>query len=474
MNFKKLFAKRSAFSARRGMTAVGLSALVVAIVIFLNLLVSQLPSNVLEADMTDQRLYEISDISKDYLKTLDQDIQFIILQASGSNDERLSKFIYSYAGLSDRISVVEMDPVVYPSVLDRYGAASDSLVVICEATGKSSVINFYGYGIDSMIAYEFSANAGTFVESSFDADGQITSAIDYVTGNVAYTVYAMTGHGETDLPDGVRSLIIKSNLGLQEDAVDILKQGLPADCDMLICYRPTMDLAADELQLLQEFLHGGGNLVLLTDVTDLENFNTLMREYGLEMQQGYVADPSRYYQQYASYYGYYCFYPRLSNKSDITRNLTSNAILIYPRAMKEATPARRTIDTMVFMATSEDAQLYTDETSYTTGFYALGAMASEQTDGGTAHLTVITAPMLIDEAITSGFSSMSNLSIFINAVTECFDGVNNITIEGKNLMVSYNTVPNTSYILWSIVFIALIPVAVLVTGLVVWLKRRRL
>jgi len=59
----------------------------------------------------------------------------------------------------------------------------------------------------------------------------------------------------------------------------------------------------------------------------------------MDLQPGYVADPDRYYEQYAAYYGYFCIYPRYSSQCGITNTLTNNAILLYPRGMVLTEPA---------------------------------------------------------------------------------------------------------------------------------------
>ena len=93
-------------------------------------------------------------------------------------------------------------------------------------------------------------------------------------------------------------------------------------------------------------------------------------------------------------------------------------------------------------------------------------------DSGSSVLTVITTPSLISEQITSQFTNLSNLNVFMNVVTADFEDVTNISIPAKSLEVTYNTFPNAG--VYGMVFIFLIPIVVLVTGLLVWTKRRKL
>ena len=55
-----------------------------------------------------------------------------------------------------------------------------------------------------------------------------------------------------------------------------------------------------------------------------------------------------------------------------------------------------------------------------------------------SRLTVYGSNMLIDEQITSSFSSLENLTLFTNSVTACLNNADNVSISPKSLeAVSY-------------------------------------
>jgi ABC-2 type transport system permease protein len=64
------------------------------------------------------------------------------------------------------------------------------------------------------------------------------------------------------------------------------------------------------------------------------------------------------------------------------------------------------------------------------------------------------------------------MNIFMNAVTANYPDVTNVSIPSKSLEVGYNTVTKGG--LWGVIFVLVIPALTLGTGLVIWLKRRRL
>ena len=57
-------------SSRRGAFSAGLTALVIAAVIVFNLLVAQLPESISKLDMSDNKIYTVTDTSIEYLAVL--------------------------------------------------------------------------------------------------------------------------------------------------------------------------------------------------------------------------------------------------------------------------------------------------------------------------------------------------------------------------------------------------------------------
>jgi ABC-2 type transport system permease protein len=77
--------------------------------------------------------------------------------------------------------------------LTEYNTSENTIVVSCEATGKTTTISFDKILVMDMSSY-YSGNASY---SEFDGDGQLTSAVNYVTSDASQTVYRTSGHGES-------------------------------------------------------------------------------------------------------------------------------------------------------------------------------------------------------------------------------------------------------------------------------------
>ena len=151
---------------------------------------------------------------------------------------------------------------------------------------------------------------------------------------------------------------------------------------MIVCYDPAYDLAADELNILTDYLAKGGKVLIVTEETALENFNKLMEIYGIQMQQGYLGDQMQYYNQYYNVYQYYCFTPNISTELDLTADINTDIMLVYAHGMLMGDPQRQTIINNRFMWTSSYGFLEGDEENLSS--YAVGIQAYEdveQADG---------------------------------------------------------------------------------------------
>jgi ABC-2 type transport system permease protein len=360
--------------------------------------------------------------------------------------------------------------VLNPAALETYEAEENTVVVSCAATNKTRTLQITGasgYNEALILLNPEAAYSGQYVPVAIDAEGQLTSAISYVTSEETHKLYYLEGHGESPLGSAASDAISKSNI--ETASLNLLKEGsIPSDCELIVSFNPANDLVSDELDMLETYLKTGGNVMLLLDNPDLPNYNTLLETYGLQMKDGYIGDYNNYYNKYFNNFGYFCIYPELSASDDVTASITEDAILIGSRGLLEITPLRRGATVSAFMTTSEQGFLDADENSE--GQYILGATSVEtfeDVDDTESRLTVIAAINLVSDQISTSFS---NIDIFMNAVNRNFGEVNNVVIPPKSLEVGTVTVSHP--VVWNVLFIGLIPLAFIGGGLAYWIRRR--
>ena len=88
--------------------SVGTVAAGMAIVVGLNAGMAMLPETWTSFDVTDQKLYSITDDTREYLDSLDQDVTIYVLSAKDDADDILKKTLTNYEEGSDHITVTYM------------------------------------------------------------------------------------------------------------------------------------------------------------------------------------------------------------------------------------------------------------------------------------------------------------------------------------------------------------------------------
>lgn len=442
---------------RKGSYSTVIMVVIIAIVIAANVMFSKLPTAARNIDVSSNNLYSIGDTTHSVLDGLKNDVEIVVIKDKESTDKRISTLLAKYADYSDHIKVTYKDPVLYPSVLTTYDTEENNIVIKCDATDKTTKVAFSDIIVTSTSYY------GSTYETSFDGEGQLTKAIDYVSNENNKLIYTISGHGESDLGKNISELISKSNFNVK--SVNLLvDNGIPDDCDMLICNQPTKDLADDELKLLREYMENGGKMtvVLADTTTKTPNFDALMADYGISKVNGYIADTERYYGQ-----NVYQIFPNYSS-GDITGKFGSEeyTLLFGSLGLKVEETDGVTVDE--FLTTSDKGAAVVGENDYTEGKYTLAAAATKDE----SRFTVFGSASIIDDEFTSYYTNLMDLQVFMNSITSNFDDVSNISIDSISLQTTYNTIANGSGI--GAIFIGIIPVALLILGFLRWFGRRKL
>lgn len=501
-------------TTRNGAYSAAAIVIVVVIAVVINLICGSLPATIKQLDISSNKIYEISDTSRKLLKSLEYDVDITVIAEEESMDDRLRTFLEKYTALSGRLTLETVDPVMHPSALSDYGAESDTIIVSCQETGLSAQIPISDILIES-ISYYYT---GTSSLSAFDGDGQLTAAINQVIGSEKKTVYCLSGHGESDLSDTATGLLTKA--GISTDSCSLLMDNeIPEDCDLLLVNGLASDMTEDEAALLDDYIKSGGNvLILLSEKSPTTgNAADLLAEYGIHLEDGYVADMERNYQG-----NYYYIFPNITAPGSLADGLNTQMVLMSNARGFTLDDSSEQLAIFSLLDTSSYGYMVTED-SQEQGVYSVAARVeytpetaddesdeggsvddesdssddsadsvddeddsaddtagsandagdadSSEADSVTGTLTVYGSASIIDEGLTSAFSGLDNNTLFMNSLTAAIGDMDNLSIEAKSLEIQYNTPQYGS--LFSVLIIFVVPLAVVVFGLVYWLKRRK-
>ena len=305
----KLFAKQSSSGDgrvfRSGVWSAAIAAAVIVLAVLVNLIVRAIPSRYTEFDLSEAGLYTLSESSRQVADDLTQDVTIYYLAQTGNEDQIISKLLDKYAAQSSHITWELKDPAVYPTFAAQYGAqdlTSGGLILVC---GEQSKV----LDAAELYDYDYSDYAATGAANvTFDGESRITSAIYQLTSGESRHVYYTTNHGEQALTSTLTDALESQNLTVS--ALDLLSQTIPEDCDLLVINDPAQDFSGagslvDELGQLRSYLSNGGRVLLLTDsYYSTPNLDAVMAEFGLTRTEGLVVegDTNHYLNGYPALY----------------------------------------------------------------------------------------------------------------------------------------------------------------------------
>ena len=196
-----------------------------------------------------------------------------------------------YESLSDHITVVKKNPDVYPTFAEQYTdetVKNNSLVVECGE--RSRFICYDDIYLSEPDMYSYSYN------TSFDGEGAITSAIDYVVNAEQPQLYRAGGpRRERSCPPPSSDQLEKANMELHDLSL-LTVDAIPEDAACLLIYAPTSDISEEERDMLADYVTGGGKLLVMAGPVDgasLDNLYSLLSEYGVTANEGIVIESDR-------------------------------------------------------------------------------------------------------------------------------------------------------------------------------------
>ena len=106
------------------------------------------------------------------------------------------------------------------------------------------------------------------------------------------------------------------------------------------------------------------------------------------------------------------------------------------------------------------------------GPFTLAAAISEEVENGTTQIVWIPSSYLFDSQLNNAVSG-ANYDLLLNSIGWLCDRESAISIHSKNMISENLLVPDSAVTLLSLVLVLLIPLALLITGIVITVKRRR-
>ncbi len=453
-----------------GAYSLAAAAILLAILIAVNVLAGALPASLTKFDISASKLYSITSNTKVVVNALEQDVTIYWIVQSGAEDDVIETLLDKYDSLSDHISVVKRNPDVYPTFAEQYTdetVLNNSLVVECGE--RSRYISYDGIYLQETDMYSYSYT------TSFDGEGAITSAIDYVVTEDLPQLYLVEGHGEQELPATFADQIEKENIETQSLSLLTVDE-IPEDADCVMIYEPSSDISAEEKELLASYTQNGGKLLVIAGPAQdgsLENLESLLADYGVETCEGIVVEGDRQYYTVQPY-----ILLAQMNSSDITDalieehyypNMPISQGLLVDESSESVTTLLTTSEAAFSKVAGYDLTTYEKEDGDIDGPFAL-AVSIDCGSGG--QMIWFSSAAFLDD-MYNALSSGSNSDLAMNSLSSLIGETEAMAIRSKSLNYNYLSISDSTASLLKTLMIGVFPLVYLGAGVWVIVNRRR-
>lgn len=472
--------KRNKKLLKHGTYSMAVTAVVIAIVVVLNLVVQEIPSKYREIDLSSQKLYTIGEQTEKILKNLKKDVTLYYIAQDGTESSDIKNLLEKYEEGSKHITVEQKDPAVSPKFASQYTSdniSNNSIIVVCG--DKSKVVDY-----SSM--YETSINYQTYSQevTGFDGEGQLTSAINYVVSDNMPVLYNLEGHDESSMSETMKETIEKANIEIK--FLNLLsEEAVPDDAECLFIFAPETDLTKEEADKIISYLENGGKALIVSNYTDedMPNFEAVLENYGVQPVDGIVLEGNT--DNYVSQNPYYLL-PNIES-GEITSELSSQSrYVLVPLAqgIKKADNIRDTLNISSILTTSDSAYSKTNLKDMDTmekeggdieGPFDLAVSITEKVgDDKETQIAYFASASIFNDSINSMVSGTNYELLSASLAWMCStDDSNQISIPSKSYDTTTLTVPTADINFWSIFVTGVLPVCILLIGFGIWMKRRK-
>jgi ABC-2 type transport system permease protein len=477
---KKFFRSRN---FKYGTNAVILVVSVVVIAILVNILVGMAD---LKLDLTPNKLFSLTDVTKNELKNLKRDVEIIGLFDDGkisSGDE--------YKQVTDLLSLYEkyphvkveyVDPDKNPGIirqLDPDGTMNlreSDFVVKSVVNGNEKKRKLEYYDLFAVQMDQYTLNTYT---TGSNAEQGFTGAIRYVTSENTPVVYFTEGHNENDVDSTYQ--VLKNQIERNNFIVKKLNllsaDKIPDDAGMVVVASPKNDITINEKDVLDEYLYNGGKAIFMFDSLasdpDLEQFNNLLSKYNIMINHDKVIenDETRHVPQDPA-----TLIVNIDSNSIIPRSYV--ALLSNSRSIGILKNVKEYVKTTTLMKTSENAvgqMINKSRGEDLKGPLDIG-VAVEYTGGMRASKIVVigNGTFISDDAVNFGDYFYNNVVFFLQSMNWMIDKKDEVIVPTKRYESNTLDITQMQADIMGGVLIVVFPLLILGTGLMVFLRRRHL
>lgn len=249
-------------------------------------------------DLTENHIGALSGATKDFLNTLDIDVNILLVfqQSTDSEHRRAVETVARSYEKYPHITIDTVDPVREPGRLKAFAQNGSTIgegrIVVANADCTRGIV------IEPQECYMYQQNvAGGYDMTGIAIERKLTLAIQALTDSDKGRVLFLSGHDEASVSDCGQLAERLREAGYEACDYALMSGETLRSDDILMILSPGRDLTAEELERINAFLDAGGRAFICFDASlDLEKlarFNLLPERYSISYTPGLVVEDAR-------------------------------------------------------------------------------------------------------------------------------------------------------------------------------------
>ncbi len=454
-------------------------------------------------DITEKKIFTLSDESKKPIKKVKQDVNIIVY--GYDEHSTLVDLLKQYHKTNSVINYTIITDDENPDLVKKYNLTKDQPVVIVESGDLSKTLT----------SYDFSSYDYTTYQQIDLTENAITNAILNLTIAEKPKIYFLTGHEELSLEQYLSTILsYLQNEVFDYESLNLLTQNtIPEECSLIAIIAPQKDLIEQEVNLLKDYVNRGGNIIFTSDLLNPENANmpnwqSILDLYGLTVENGIIYETNE-----NSYVANspLIFFPQIESNS-ITSEISTDGSIIMEMAkrIKKVDEDKQ----KELNVTYEDLLKSSDKSYFITDFSenALNSIASQTPESSiialkatkelsdnsnsqedasneestensdeaqtkSSEIIVIANSTFISNvqsSVASNYSQVNlynNADFFLNSVANLTNREDTITVRKEASSSTYAPTNTENNIVLIVIFV--VPLLIIIIGISVWNHRKR-
>lgn len=464
--------------------------ILITVVFLLNIVMSLLDERYgLSVDLTGNELFEISDESKELIASMKDDIRIRVLAkeadfvGASTYMAQANEVIKQYDKLGKTIKADYVNYVADPTFASRYPdvvMSHGDILVTCG--NKHRVIK-----TSELFNYTYDSKGNAAIASS-KADQVLSAALLNVTSDMQVAVNIISGNGEYTMPS-FESLLLNNNFEViyRNPATE----DLDSCCKLAVLISPHTDLSPEVINKLDKFLYNNGEygktLLYTADAEQkqLPNLEAFLREWGVEIGDGAVFETKE-----NRVFNYHPFYAVADYAEEtymgMLRDKTTPMLMPISRPLSVLYEYRNNNSTKVLLEfgktaavrpsdapenfTQADAAVRGPIPALVLASYSVKDKETGKVQKQSNILVSGSSGMLDSYSIDN--SSLSDSEYLLNVFNTLTEKKETVKIRSKTITGNELNISTAEANRLGLIFALLIPLAIIGTGVGIWLYRR--